>query len=129
MVGLTSVRPKISSHNNFEVSGLLKMAALFRQSNSINWHSLFTINALQVMLEGYFTLTCYEVAESMSLFLYFHFENSMMMQEWNPSSGFLLKYNIHHQDGMKFRLCLYFIVGQGKTMHRKSDCSSHGISL
>jgi hypothetical protein len=41
----------------------------------------------------------------------------MMMQEWNPSSGFLLEFNIHHQDGMKSRLCFYFIAGQGMTMH------------
>lgn len=65
----------------------------------------------------------------MSLFLYFHVEDSMMMQEWNPSFGFLLEFNIHYQNGMKSRLCLYFIVGQGKTMHWKVDCSSHGICV
>jgi hypothetical protein len=64
----------------------------------------------------------------MSLFL-FHVEDSMMMQEWNPSSGLLLEFNIHYQDGMKSILCLCFIVDQGKTMHWKFDCSSHEISL
>jgi hypothetical protein len=46
----------------------------------------------------------------MSLFLYFHVEDSMMMQEWNLSSGFLLEFNIHYQDGMKFKMCISLLV-------------------